>query len=286
MIKPQRTIEQALSEAKHALKSAGIDLHHLEAELLLAHTLEKTREYVIGYPEATVNQELYTLYQSFIKRRIDHEPYALIVGSQEFWGRAFNVSSETLIPRPDTETLIEAALTLFKDKNQPLRIIDLGTGTGCLLLTLLAEFPCATGIGIDINENTLEIAKTNAVHLGLAKRGEFQLRSFGEDVDGRFDLVITNPPYIVSSDIASLEPNVRDYEPHRALSGGEDGLEHYRKIIPTLPNIVPSGGWFICEIGNHQETEVASLLGNIGFHVHELRRDLSGIIRCVVANRP
>lgn len=284
MIKPI-LISQALHEAKQRLIAYGVPLPSIEAELILAHVLQVTRERIIGYPEQVLSVDEYQTYCQMVERRISKEPHAYIVGYREFYGREFKVNSSTLIPRPDSETLIEAVLARFTDSHQPLRILDLGTGSGCLLLTLLAEYPQAIGVGIDASEGALEVARANAVHLGLAKRVDFLLRCFGEDVDGQFDLVITNPPYIVSSEISSLEPEVKHHEPHLALSGGLDGLDHYRKIIPSLPLMLVHSGWFICEIGLGQEQDVAVIVQKNGLIVDELPRDLSGIIRCVVAKK-
>lgn len=277
------TFSTILLNAKQRLREAGIPSYALDAELLLAEALGLTREQVIFYPEREIASS--AAYEALLTRRLNREPMAHILGRREFWGREFTVTADTLDPRPDSETLIETVLKLCPDRQKPYNILDLGTGTGCLLLTLIAEYTNACGVGVDISPAALAIAHQNAIKLSLAKRTQFLLECWTTGVTGTFDIIISNPPYIKASDIPELEPEVSRYEPYSALAGGDDGLECYRDIIPTLHPLLTPEGIVVFEFGKGQETDVGNLLRQHGFSVITEAKDLAGIIRCIAARR-
>jgi len=208
---------------------------------------------------------------------------ALIIGEKEFWSLPFTVSPATLIPRPDSETLIEAVLATCPDRNKNLRIVDLGVGSGCLLLALLHEYKRATGVGVDATQETLKVARGNAEKLGLLPRADFVLADWNEGLPGLagFDLIISNPPYIPRGDIGTLPPEVALYEPHGALCGGGDGLRDYRTLIDLLPGLAGKGGRVFFEVGINQADTVAQMMKKAGMEDISIRPDLAGIGRCV-----
>ncbi len=206
-----------------------------------------------------------------------------ILGWREFWGLRFALSADTLDPRPESETLVEAVLRRNADRNAPLSFLDLGTGTGCLLLALLSEFPAATGIGVDIAAGAVMTARKNATVLGLAARARFFVGDWSGALLGRFTVIIANPPYIAGSALAVLSPEVRCYDPRRAIDGGEDGLADYFRIVEDLPALLASGGIFATEIGAGQAPAVAAILKARGLSIVGIERDLAGIERCIIA---
>ncbi len=254
------------------------DNPRLEARLLLAHALGLTQNDLIRDPNRPVT---IAAVEPLFARRIGHEPLARIVGHREFWSLDFQVSAASLIPRPDSETLIEAALAAFAKRPPPQKILDLGTGTGCLLLALLKEFPSAFGIGLDLGPDAAALAQANARHLGLADRSAFVAGDWTNPVSGRFDLIVSNPPYIPSPDIDTLMPEVGRHEPRRALDGGPDGQDAYRSILPVLGRHLEPDGSAILELGTGQARYVTELARTAGFEA-SLRLDLAGIPRAIV----
>jgi release factor glutamine methyltransferase len=275
-------IKSILYAAKTQLANSEIVSSGIDADLLLAYVLQTTRETLIGYPERVLSDEQIQQFDELVQRRMAREPMAHILGIREFWGREFKVNGYTLDPRPDSETLIEAALALFTDKKQLLNIVDFGTGTGCLLLTLLAEMPYSTGTCVDISAEVLAVAKENANNLGLANRAKFVVSSWGEQVQEKYDLIISNPPYIKTSDIQGLEPEVADYEPKTALDGGDDGLRCYRDLAPYIASLLADNGFAILEYGMGQHNDVRSILENVGLQFVAFKNDLAGINRCII----
>jgi release factor glutamine methyltransferase len=219
--------------------------------------------------------------EPLIARRLAHEPLALILGHREFWSLEFAVSPATLIPRPDSETLIEAALAVFRGGPPPRRVLDLGTGTGCLLLAALAEFRDAFGIGVDRSATAAALAARNAVSLGMADRAAFLCGDWGSALTGRFGLILCNPPYIAESALAGLMPEVALYEPRAALDGGPDGYAAYRRLIPDLRRLLPADGAAVLELGAGQAKMVGRLAQEAGFSTSQ-RHDLAGITRALV----
>jgi release factor glutamine methyltransferase len=231
-------------------------------------------------PEAAVR------FGGVIERRLAGEPVSRIVGVREFYGRPFRIDRSTLDPRPDTETLIEAALALV-DRRTPLKLLDLGTGSGCILVTLLAELPHATGVGIDKSLAALEVARANALDLGVADRAGFIADDWLDGVEGTFDLVVANPPYLTTAEMAGLARDVGDYDPAGALDGGPDGLAAYRRIVPRLRDVLRPGGIALFEVGHTQAEAVSRLLAEAGL-APEKRPwpDLAGRPRVVGGRRP
>jgi len=271
------TVTQAIAEG--AVRLEGIaDKPRREARLLLAHALGLTQSDLIRDSGRPINT---AAYDDLLNRRAGHEPLALIVGRREFWSLSFAVSPATLIPRPDTETLVEAALARFAGRAAPRRILDLGTGTGCLLLALLTEFPSAFGIGLDVAPEAAALARANAARLGLGARAAFAVADWTDSVLGRFDLIVSNPPYIREGDIAGLMPEVAHHEPRRALDGGADGFDAYRAIVPRLAHHLEPDGAAVLELGVGQANYVAGLARNAGLAV-SLRLDLAEISRAMV----
>ena len=233
---------------------------------------------LIRDPDRRVNMGAF---ETLLARRVAHEPLALIVGYREFWSMEFQVSAATLIPRPDSETLIEAAVAAFASRSAPRRILDLGTGTGCLLLALLKEFPSGFGIGLDLGPNAAALAKGNATRLGLAERATFVAGDWTSSLSGRFDLIVSNPPYIAGPDIETLMPEVARHEPRRALDGGLDGYDAYRTILPALRHHLEPDGVAILELGLGQAHYVTDLAREAGLAA-SLRLDLADIPRAIV----
>ncbi len=264
------------------LAAAGIESARREARLLLAHALDVPAAQLLADAATTVETDTF---DALIKRRAAREPLALITGHQEFWSLDFAVSAATLVPRADSETLIEAALAAFPARSAVRRVLDLGTGTGCLLLAALYEFSASFGIGVDRVPAAAALARRNAAALGLAERAAFLCADWAAPLDGRFDLVLCNPPYIQVADIPALLPEVALHEPESALSGGPDGLDAYRAVLPALPGLLKTGGVAILELGQGQATAVTALAAAAGFAT-AVRVDLAGIARALVLRLP
>jgi release factor glutamine methyltransferase len=262
------------------LQAAGIENPRLEARLLLAHALATTVTDLLRDRGASIGPGVLA---PLLARRLAREPLALILGSREFWSLNFSVSPDTLIPRQESETLIEAALDAFLGR--ALRsVLDLGTGTGCLLLAALSEFPSAYGVGVDRTPAAAALARRNAIDLGLAHRAVFVCGNWADALAPRFDLVLCNPPYIPTSEIGALMPEVSRYEPNAALDGGSDGLAAYRLLLPTLPRLLQPGGAAVLELGADQADAVGALARQAGMVV-DFRNDLAGIVRAIVARQ-
>lgn len=277
-----------LRDTAVALTAAGIDNVRFEARLLLSHATGLTIEQLISRGPDAAPVAAATTLRELTARRVRREPMAYILGEREFWGLPFKVSPAVLIPRPDSETVIETVLDLLPDRSRKLRILDLGLGSGCLLLTLLREYPQATGVGIDASEAALAIAQANAEALGVAQRarlstGDWRQTGWTDQLEGPFDLLVSNPPYIESAAVEGLMPEVATHEPRLALDGGADGLAAYRIIAAAAPVLVAPGGWAIVEVGEGQAPEVASLFASAGLAPRPPRKDLGGIERVVPA---
>lgn len=270
----------ALSAARQRLAAAGIEQAGLEARLLLAEVIGGDIAMLIGHPERPLAQSESERLETVLCRRLRREPLAYILGRREFWSLPLAVDQHTLIPRPDSETLVEVALSLAADRAD-LRVVDLGTGSGCLLLALLNERPDAWGVGMDIDEGAIRLARDNARMLGLEGRAMFVRGDWAQALCGAFDLVVANPPYIADDEWAELDAGVRDYEPARALRAGADGLDAYRRILPQLPLLLAPGGLAVVEVGGHAATVLPPLVQQAGLEIIEMRLDLSGRRRCL-----
>lgn len=277
------TAREALRRGAERLAAAGIPNPRLEARLLLSHAAGLTPEALLR----DLDQSLDAVpLDACLDRRAAREPLALILGRQEFWSLSFAVSPATLIPRADTEAVVEAALAALPDPAAPLRVLDLGTGTGCLLLAVLHERPAAWGVGVDLSPEAARLAARNAGALGLAHRAAFACGNWDAPLRGRFDLVLSNPPYVETAAIAGLMPEVARHEPARALDGGTDGLAAYRGILGRLPALLVPSGVAVLELGEGQAGAVGALAADAGLPRQALRPDLAGIGRALTLHAP
>lgn len=271
-----------------ALAAAGIDNVRFEARLLLSHAAGLPTELLLARGGDPVAASIEEKMRSLTARRVRREPMAYILGEREFWGLTFKVSPAVLVPRPDSETVIEVALQLLADRTRAWRILDLGLGSGCLLLTLLKELPYARGVGLDVSHDALAVAEANAVALGVADRalllhGDWRARDWTAPLGGPFDLVVSNPPYVEAASIDGLMPEVARYEPRLALDGGPDGLAPYRLIAAASPRLVISGGHVLVEIGEGQAIEIARIFEAAGLRPAAPLKDLGGVDRVLRA---
>ncbi len=267
--------------AAAVLAAAKVASPRLEARLLLGRALDLAPEIVFSHPERAVAPGEAARLDGLIARRRGGEPMAYILGEREFWSLAFRVTADVLIPRPDTEVVVETALRAVARLDRPLRMIDLGTGSGCILLALLSELPTATGIGVDCREKAAAVARDNARRLNLEQRSAFVCGDWATCVDARFDLVVSNPPYIADGDHAGLEVGVRDFEPEVALRGGADGLSAYRRLGPELARLLAPGASAVVEVGEDQAAGVSALMASFALETLEVGRDLAGRERCL-----
>lgn len=277
------TVGGLLDRSVARLMAAGIAEPRREARLILALALAIEPAKVLGWPEHPVEPRLAAAAETLIARRAQGEPISRLRGKREFWSLDFALSPDTLDPRPDSETLITAALADIPDRTAPLRVVDFGTGTGCLLLALLSELPRATGLGIDIAPGAVAVAQGNAVALGLAGRVEFRIGNWDARIDGPADVILANPPYIPSSEIGRLPREVSAFDPRTALDGGPDGLSAYRALGAAIRGLLRPAGKAYIEIGAGQGLQVARVFGEAGLTVAAVCRDLAGFERCVVA---
>lgn len=275
------TAAEAVLAVAARLRAAGIDSDRLDARLLVAHVLDVPSHRVVTHGEAVLDTAAAERLETLTRRRETREPMSHLLGGREFWSLPFRVTEATLTPRPDSEAVVEAALA-HVDRAAPLRVLDIGTGTGCLLLALLSELPHASGIGTDVSAAALAVARDNAQVLKNANRARFVETAWAEGIDGPFDLIVSNPPYIASSEIAGLEPEVARYEPPAALDGGGDGLDAYRALCGHLPSLLAPNGTAVFEIGAGQEDEVRQIAAAGGLRFVEWRCDLGGRPRALV----
>jgi release factor glutamine methyltransferase len=261
---------EVLKQLGEAFREARIDTAQRDARLLLLDAVDARHADLLKEPRLPIGEAAARRLATHAARRMAREPVARILGEWEFWSLPFVVTADTLVPRPDSETVVAAALTALGRRRQEstgLRILDLGTGSGCLLIALLHELPGARGVGTDLSDGALETARFNATRNGVGERAEFVAADWAAGVEGRFDLVVSNPPYIADAVIATLEPEVRDHDPRRALSGGRDGLEAYRAIAASLRALLTPGGRAVVEIGSDQTETVSRLFRDAGFAV-------------------
>ena len=267
------------------LKEAGIEGAALDARVLVQAACKASDIEMIREPGVMLTAEEEARLVDYEARRLAHEPVSRILGRREFWGLDFEVTAATLDPRPDSETLIEAALDLLRDVEAP-RLLDIGTGTGCLLIALLHEREDAQGVGVDLSADALKVAGRNAAQLGVASRARFVEGAWTAGLRERFDLAISNPPYIEQDVIETLDPEVRLHDPAMALDGGPDGLDAYRALAEELPSVLVPGGAVVLELGIGQAASVAALFERAGFASVATKKDLSGVERALSARMP
>jgi release factor glutamine methyltransferase len=280
-----QTVEGARRMVTARLKSGTIDSSELDARILASAALGLDLTGMIAAAARLVTSDESIRLEDFTRRRLGGEPVARILGLREFWGLPLKLSAATLVPRPDTETVVELALEMSRaatGSGRRLRIADLGTGSGAILLALLSELPDAEGFGTDLSADALQTAHGNAVRLGLADRATFVACDYAAALSGTFDLIVSNPPYIRSAEIMDLATEVRDHDPRLALDGGIDGLDAYRALIPQAARRLASQGALVVEVGHGQSGDVGSLMTAAGLTLEGLARaDLAGIPRAV-----
>lgn len=278
------TLVSLWTDARRRLEAAGVDSPVIDARLLLEAGAGVGRVDIITDPRRPVSDEQAAAVEALVRRRVAREPIGHILGHKGFWTLDFAVSADVLTPRPETEHLVEVAMETLP-KGWPARILDLGVGSGAILLSVLSERPESTGIGVDTSEAALAVARTNAERLGFADRATLKHGNWTDGIEGQFDLILSNPPYIPSADIDGLEPEVAKWEPRLALDGGPDGLEPYRRIIADLPRLLAPTGAFAFEVGKGQAEAVRALAEAQGLSTSVPRTDLAGIPRVVAGKR-
>jgi release factor glutamine methyltransferase len=284
-----QTVATARRMLAARFKSNAIDSSELDARILVGAALGLDLTGVISAANRVLTSDESIRLEDLARRRLGGEPIARILRLKEFWGLPLQLSAETLVPRPDTETVVELALEMLRAAPGPdraLRIADLGTGSGAILLALLSELPNASGIGTDISEDALQTAHNNAVHLGLAQRVDFVSCNYAAALSGPFDLIVSNPPYIRSADIAGLATEVRDHDPLAALDGGTDGLDAYRALIPQAARLLAAGGVLVVEAGAGQTSAIGELMTAAGLtRERPAKADLAGVLRAVAGRK-
>ena len=280
-------LADALREIGSRLAPAGIADPRREARLLLAAATGLSQAQLVAEPKRPLDEAAAGRLAELARRRESREPLSRILGRREFWSLNFALGPDTLDPRPDSETLIEAALAWLgpsrgRAEGPMLKILDLGTGSGCLLLALLSELPLAQGLGIDAQPGAVAIARANAEALDLGGRARFRIGDWGHGIGEGFDVILCNPPYVPAAEIAGLEPEVARFDPWLALSGGNDGLDSYRALALQLPDLLAEDGRAFIELGFGQERAVSQLFEAGGLQVSDCRSDLAGIPRCLV----
>lgn len=282
------TVARTLTAAAVRLKEAGVEDPRRDARLLIAAAIEAGPERLIAEPERVLEDAEAARIEASITRRAAREPVSRILGRRGFWSLELEITPDTLDPRPDSETLIAAVLARIEAQGlvgAPLTVLDLGTGSGCLLLALLSELPAATGLGLDISAAALEVARRNARKLGLSERARFVVGDWGAGLGGSWQLIVSNPPYITDGEIGDLAPEVARYDPRLALTAGSDGLDAYRKLLPRAASLLGRGGMLALEVGRGQQDAVTALLAASGLTPRGRYRDLGGIERCLLASR-
>ncbi len=277
-------ITSAIISGSKILRNKFIPSHQLDSEILLAKTIKKDRNYILLNSDSVLNKSDLNYFFRLIEQRSLGSPVAYLTNKKFFWNSEFFVTKDTLIPRPDTEIAVEQILSLTKNKNK-INILDIGIGSGCILLSILKERKNFYGTGIDISKKCLNISKINALNLKVSSR----LKLFKSDVDkfnfGKYDLIVSNPPYIKKSKLKYLDTNVIGFEPKQALDGGLDGLSEIRKVIKKSSELVKRNGKFILEIGFDQKNKILDLLKKKGFYINAIQKDLANNDRCVVCTK-
>jgi release factor glutamine methyltransferase len=288
-LKADASVADSLRLLSQSFKLAQIESAEADARLLVGQALHRSRAQLAAEPDRLLEAREVNVISALAARRLKHEPVARILGRKEFWSLELQVTPAVLVPRPETETVIETALDAVTTRGlrmENLRVLDIGTGSGALLLAMLRELPKAVGIGTDISADALAVARANAERHWLDTRCTFVAGNIASGIDGPFDFILSNPPYVASGDIASLPQEVRDYDPRPALDGGVDGLDCYRAIVAEVPRLLAGGGRLIVELGAGQHEAVSALFTKARLSVVDTRKDLAGIIRALSAKLP
>ena len=276
-------LENTIKEASKKLKNNNIASHTLDAEIILADIMGIDRALLITTDRINISQDIREKYNTAINRRINNEPIAYITGKKEFWSQDFFTNKSTLIPRPETELLIYKIIDIFKNKR--INILDIGTGTGCLLLSLLKELYNSRGIGIDISSEAIKISKANSKSLNLENRAKFKNFEIKNYTLGRYDLIVSNPPYIPSKDIKKLSKDIINFEPKEALDGGSDGLDLIKKVIYKSGILLKRNGMLALEIGFGQYRRVSEILKHYRFKEYSKIYDYNSNVRCIITTK-
>lgn len=279
-------LKHAWKDGAERLRKVGIKTPLLDSRLLLQHVLNINYEELLTSAKRPLTKTEAEDYNDLLARRVRREPVSLILGRKEFWSMDFKTTIDTLDPRPETECLIENVLENFGDKTRNHKFLDLGTGTGAIILSLLKEYPDASGLAVDISDAALEVAKENAKTHGFEKRVEFKKSNWFENVKGKFDIIVSNPPYISTKSIDFLPEEVRLYDPRIALDGGEDGLQEYNAIADKIGNHLAENGKAFIEIGKWQEGRISDILKSKGFIIHSIKKDLAQVPRIICFSKP
>ena len=277
-------IDNAIKSAANILAKNNIKFPTLDSEILMSEVIKKDRKFIILNLDKKLEKKSLSFFRNLIRKRSKGDPIAYITGKKEFWNSEFHVEKNVLIPRPDTEILVEEALNFSAYKNK-LKILDIGVGSGCVLLSILKEKRNFHGVGIDISKKCLDISKINSFKLGLKDRVKFYKSDIDNFSYGKYDLIISNPPYISQFDLKYLDKDVAHFEPKIALSGGLDGLSEIRKVIKKSSELIKKNGKLILEIGFDQKDKVKRILNNKGFFINKIRRDFGNNDRCIVSTK-
>ena len=277
-------IESILNEGISILKKNKISNPQLDSEILLSNSIKKDKKHIILNPKEILNPEQTEIFKNLIERRKKGEPVAYLINKKDFWKDEFFVNKDVLIPRPDTELIIEQVLKIYS-KNLQLQVLDIGTGSGCILLSILKERPNFYGTGIDISKKSIKVSKLNAKQLNLTNRVKFFDSSIDNFKIGKYDLIVSNPPYIELFNLKYLEKDVINFEPKLALSGGFDGFSKIRKVINKAKILIKKNGKFILEIGFNQKNKVKKILKEEGFYVNKAIRDYGNNDRCIISTK-
>ena len=273
---------EAIKAGSKLLKEKNISTYILDSELLLSKSLNKTREEILINLEKNIKKKNLENFNKYLLRRLKKEPIAYLLGEKEFWSKKFFVNKNTLIPRPETELLVSKLVTIFKKKE--ISILDIGTGTGCIIVSLLSELKNSNGMAIDISREAILVAKKNACKFKLSDRIKFLHKPLEELYGKKFDLIVSNPPYIKRKDIKNLSDDIKKFEPKMALDGGNDGLDLIKKIIYKSKKILKINGTLALEIGNEQIKKVSKILIDNKFRINCIIKDYKNNVRCVIAD--